>query len=465
MLLSSGVVWFSHMAFAEGKAAIKDATAAAAPSDDPVTLSLNSVVLFALSDNPDVRMALAREQQAEANTGKARAKYYPLIDTVLQESEQYNYPAPRDVSGGVTNTSRREDITLKQNLFDFGQTNATYRSQKQLQTSASLDTKANVENALNDTIQYYLQILQYQQTLKDTQAFVVRLQALVNTVSDMFEAGGTSKATLDYARSRLSSAKNEINNVRSSLNDSISNLEFLTDKLPDFTALPPDDLDPTRLDLPKYLRMAEENNTGVKLAESDIEAQRQKLLAAKDTQYPTFNFLMTGTESMNDGGEVGLLREGQAIVQMNYRVFDGYEQRNQIRLINGQIRETEINREKTIKQLRKQIQLAYNQIVSLRESKKQTLAETASSEALQALNRENFKLGSISIIELIEGEERLDAARARLHSLDTDLYKNTYRLLIASGLLEKDFFCETCQSSLHAADSLSPDDSGAITTR
>ncbi|MCK4946512.1 MAG: TolC family protein [Alphaproteobacteria bacterium] len=413
---------------------------------DVIPLSLNSVILFALSDNPDVRMSLEREKQASANTKKAKSGFYPLIDLAVQSDWQYNNPAPNAEDGGSSNTSSQKSFTMKQVVFDFGKTVSNYRSQKKLQESAKLDTEVNVEDTLNITIENYLQILRYQRTLKDSEVFISRIRDLVKKVEEMYEAGGTSKTTLSYAQSRLSAAELKLNIDRSSLNDSISSLEFLTGKLPIFIASSPDELDPSRLDIYDYIQYSSTNNTSIKLANSDIEARKHKLKATKRAKRPTFNFLLSGDESFNDGGEVGKVRSGKAILQMNYRLFDGYAQRAQVELVSSQISEMKIGREKALRDLNKKIKLAYYQLKSMGEEKQYAQAEIAYSEALQNLNRENFKLGSISIIELIEGEERLDAAYTKLHKLDSDMYANTYHLLIIAGYLKKTFFCQTCNN-------------------
>lgn len=423
---------------------IKQALQGMGTPADAVPLSLNSIVLFALSDNPDVKMALAREEQAQANVGKARAKFFPLIDLVAEGGQEFNDPAGGVVSGGHSNLSRRYTFTARQMVYDWNQTESALRQQKQLEKSSALDTQVNIENTLTDTIQYYLQMLEYQRTMKDTTAFLLRMRGLVKTVSDTYEAGAASKATLDYAKSRLASAENDLNSARSSYNDAVSNLEYLTGKLPAFVAENPDDLDPTRLDLNGYIKMAEAQNTGVELGASDLQALAYKLKAAKRASYPTVNFLVTGEQTFNDSGETEMKDNVEGMLQVNYRLFDGHERKEQVNLVRAQIKELEVNQEKILKDLRREIKLAYNQITATQESIKQAQKEIAASEALQNLNRENFDQGSISIIELIEGEERLNFARNKLHTLSSSLYLDTYRLLITAGILEKGFFCDTC---------------------
>ena len=154
----------------------------------------------------------------------------------------------------------------------------------------------------------------------------------------------------------------------------------MTGKLPIFIASSPDELDPSRLDIYDYIQYSSTNNTSIKLANSDIEARKHKLKATKRAKRPTFNFLLSGDESFNDGGEVGKVRSGKAILQMNYRLFDGYAQRAQVELVSSQISEMKIGREKALRDLNKKIKLAYYQLKSMGEEKQYAQAEIAYSD-------------------------------------------------------------------------------------
>lgn len=415
------------------------------PEEKPVEISLSSIVLFAMSDNPDIKIGRAQEKQAKANVGKAKAKFYPLVDLSAETGLEYNDPAARTFDGGGhTNPNRRMNMSMRQLIYDWGLSQSVYKQQKQLKDSAGIQTRINQESVLNDTIGFYLDILNYQKSLANTEIFVVRLKELNRIIKEMYEGGGTSKATLDYASSRLASAQTDMNNMRASLNDAISNLEFLTGKLPAFTATSPDDLDPMKLDIKQYIDTAQAENSGLLRGKSDLKAMDYKLDAAKKAFYPTVSVVGSAEEKYNDGGEVGTMRNAEAVVQMNFRLFDGHERKEQVNLVRGQREELEIAQEKAVRELMRQVELSYNQIGAIQESIHQTEKEIVSSESLQKTNRENFKYGSINIIELIEGEERLNAARSRVNQLRSDMYLNTYRILVMSGMLKKDFFCEEC---------------------
>jgi len=411
---------------------------------DSVQLSLSSIVMFALDDNPDVEMAKLRVEQAIHNTGRAQAALYPRMDMTLQQGMEYNNPAAGKQKGGLINPSDKIALTFQQLIFDGGVASNTVKQRGVVSDGAKIDVDQNTKAVLNDTVKFYLNVLRYQSTLDDTALFIKRLSDIVGIINKTYEMGGGAKTNADYAQSRMASAESTLESVKSSLNDSISSLEFLTGPMPAFRAAMPDELDPERLPLDEYVKLAEDNNTEVKTAESDIKAMKYKLKADKASYMPTVNFIASGDKSYDDGGYSGRDVNGKAVVQMTYNIFDGYDRRETVSRTESMIDELEYKRTKTLKDMKRQLKLSYNQLISLRNNISKTKAEIASSEALQNLNRQNFEQGTINLIELIEGEERLNAARGKLHQQETDVYMATYKLLIEVGLLKKAFFCSEC---------------------
>ena len=134
----------------------------------------------------------------------------------------------------------------------------------------------------------------------------------------------------------------------------------------------------------------------------------------------------------------------KALFEVSYEIFDGFSRKAANERVKSQVKEIDIQKQKIIKELKRQIKLYYNQLDSIRAAIDSTQDEIISNEALQELNRENFKLGTINLIELIEGEERLNSARIREHRLTYELYLTTYQLLLEVGSLEEQYFCNSC---------------------
>ncbi len=406
---------------------------------EAVDLSLSTMVLFATDENPDLLMARSRQEQMEFFVGEGEAGYYPQISFNAEGGREYiERGNPRSNNLGKTS------VTLNQKLFNGYAIESEVNRRKELVTTAGLDIDIQKENLIKEVMEYYLDILSAQNELKATREFVVEVDKIVKTISEMFEAGAVGKAMLDYARSRQASAYVDLNQAESSLNDGVSSLEFLTGPLPPFKAIRPDQFHPNNIDKSLYVARASVENSFMKKNQVEIDAMQHQLRAERGAYYPSLEFNVKAEQTHDDGGDVGRGRSLKSTVNLTYDIFDGYNTKNKVGRVSGQIKELEYRDDKIFKELKKDIDLAYNQVTSIQNSIRSTNKEIRANKALQSLNRENFKLGSINVIELIESEERLKAAYERKYQLERELYETTYTLLLTTAIINESYFCGSC---------------------
>lgn len=416
------------------------------PRIHPVEMSLSTAILFALNKNPDVEIAKQRTKQARYYADQGKAPLLPQVTMAIDTGAQYDKPtASADGWKSDTVETGEMNLTISQLIFDGQRTTSEVLRRNELVNAGNMKTEIKAQEVIADTIKHYLDVLRYQNAVRDTRLFLTKIKDIVAIVQEMYDAGGTSKTTLDYAQSRLSFAEAEMNNMRSSLNTSVSKLEFLTGELPPFLAEPPDELEPDKYARDFYLELAKQGNYKVLQNAHEKEAANYKVKSEKGRYFPEVSFQLEGITSYNDGGDVGPDRSAGAMLRIDYTLFDGFARRASKSQASSILRELEIKDRKIVKELQRDLDLAYNQVVSLEETIRATEAEIESNVALQKLNRENFKLGEINIIELIEGEERLSASRNKRHRLRSDLMKSTYDLLILAGELTDQYFCKSCE--------------------
>lgn len=411
---------------------------------EPVELSLGTLILFAVDNDPDLQVSKEKKEQLDYFQKEARSDYYPQIQLDIEGGREYIDPT----SGQNSNNTASASVILNQKLFDGFKTINEVRRRGKLIASAEQDIVTVKESLILEVVDYYLDILRFQEVTRVTEDFVVRIDEIVATVADMYEAGAAGKAMLDYARSRQASAYVDLNESRSSLNEAVSNLEFLTGPLPPFLAVFPDQLYPENLRLKDYIRRASKENAFIKKSQAEIEAMKYQLAVEKGEYYPSLDLSIEAEQGHDQGGEVGVDRELSAKINLSYEIFDGFNKKSRVSRAESQVRELRHRDRKVFNSIKRDINLAYNQILALRASISTTREEIRANTALQLLNQENFRLGSLNVIELIEGEERLQDARVRKLRLQKELHENIYNLLAFSAYMEKLNFCTTCESLL-----------------
>jgi len=410
-------------------------------------LSLQTVILFALNNNPDLDMAAAREEQFGHSVDEARANLYPQANLNYEIGREFNDPSSGDdVENGQAAVvgPERFSMTVRQLIYDGKTSTEAVNQRKQVLQSTRIETQILREDIISQVIETYLNIYRLQQVLGANQEFIARMENIHEKIRASFEAGAASRSKFSYANGRLAFAKTDMQNAQAEYNDAISTLEFLTGKLPLFKAAPPEDLDPSVLDLDFYLEMAAKQNQDMILNESNIEAATHQLESEKGRYKPSVYLNFGISQNDNDGGEIGMERDVTSTVQVSYNLFDGFRRRATNKRIQAQISELEFKRRQIIKTLSRDIKQSYNQLTAVQESLRVTDEEIASNVDVRRLNYEKFELGDIDIIELIEGEERLVAARRRLYAYQSEMYMNTYLLMRQVGALHQGNFCDNC---------------------
>ncbi len=403
---------------------------------DAPPLALHEVLELALANNPEVGAALAREEQARWQFREGQVYKYPSIDVVAEGGPEYNRPA--------TASSHNEDITpgrtitfrVTQLLYDGGVSLNESDRRLQVRRTTELETRLIVEEIVVKAAEFYSQVLQHQRSARVAEEFVEEMQSIVSKLEVMFESGAASKLELDFAKARLASARAETGNTRAQLNDALSNLEFLTGPLPEFTAVPPKDIHGLSvLNLHEYIETARKQNATVLLNQSNQRALRYKIRAQRAQFSPILSLNLKSEALADEGGNLAGRNTTEVKLKAEYFLFDGGARRARLNRTRAQLKELQYEDERLFNEVDREVKQAYNQITTNRLTLDATEDEIVANRELRRLNRQNLEMGDISIIELIEVEERLFNSQATWYRVSSEMFKNYYDLQVSSGEL------------------------------
>ncbi len=412
-----------------------------AVGEPAVQRSLMFMLGLALEKNPEIMMALQREQQAHFSMKQARAYRYPSLEFTGTYGPEYNDPSStsaidpnitRDVAPG-----RNSSLSLLKLLYDGGTSKYELRRREEVTNASALETRIVAEDIVSDLVEAYTDVLRFQRDNTDAQQFVVEMQSLTDTLETMFDAGAASKVELDFARSRLASARAETGEVRASLNDAFSNLEFLTGPIDDFIAIEPLRIESTALlPMEDYVTQGMQGNADIMLNQSNQTAARHRIRAENGKRMPTVEFEIRSETLADEGGQLDTRYTHEAKFNVNYLLFDGFNRKFARDGAKARLTELEYEKDMLKKQVKRRISRAYNQVTANQITLAAAGDEVKANKELQRLNRKNLEKGNINIIELIDVEERLYNAQSNRHRLNAEIYQNYYELLLASGLLK-----------------------------
>jgi adhesin transport system outer membrane protein len=417
---------------------------------DAPPLSLESSILFAMSQNPSVKGEVEKIKQAHFAVEDARAAYYPQISMSAKAGHEYDDPASLPTGAAIATrataqvNSMQTDILINQIIYNGFATDEDVERRQALENSTTYGSLVTIEGILQNAVQYYVDVWHYQREVAESEKFVASLGKIGKKVSLMNAAGAESKAKKEYVDSRVAAAHTDLNKVKALLADALSNLESLTGSLPQFTAQRPFQLDPTVRPLESYYNLARTDNNHLLLNESDHAAVQHQLHQQDATYLPTVSLQVDGRHGYDIGGHTGNNWDSSAMVLLDYKLFDGGTRDAAEGRLKSQVTENEFRQIQLERDLDKDIRKAYNQILSTKQDLASNMQEILSSENLQDLYQKQFELGEGDIITMIEGSERLHSARLNSFKLEAAMVVDSYTLLQKVGALRKEKFCASC---------------------
>ena len=197
-------------------------------------------------------------------------RYDEVMSEIIKadQIDEDNKPANTDIAPG-----RNLNLRISKLLYDGGVSVAEENWRMQIRRTTEVETRLVIEKVVTKAIRSYMEILQNQQAASVAEEFVAETQRMVYQISQMHECGAASKIELDFAKSRLASARAQTGNSATQLNDALSSLEFLTGDLLEFIADAPIDVSTVAVDsLLNYMESARKNNAEVLLIASNKTA-------------------------------------------------------------------------------------------------------------------------------------------------------------------------------------------------
>lgn len=402
----------------------------------PRLLSLEEAIELTFMQNPDLGAALAREEQVRWFLRESEAYKYPSVDLVTDFGPEYNRPAANTRDNEDVTPGRSLTIRASQLLYDGKVSVNEENRRRQVQTSTQLETRSLVDELAVSTVNAFVRVLQAQQSFAAAEEFVTEMQRIVARLQVLYDSGAASKLELDFAQSRLASAKGQSGNSRAQLNDAVAELEFLTGDLPVVEAKSPMNIAFLSIQpLDHYVELGLEQSTDILLAESAKKELRFKAKSQLGKFQPILSLNFRSGTFADEGGNI----EPRNITELKLRaemfLFDGGVRRSQLNRTKAEILELDWGFEQIELDVSRRIKQAYNQITANRITLDATNDEILFNTELQTLNAKNLELGEVSIIELIEVEERLFNAKVRAFGIRADMLANYYRLMIGVGTL------------------------------
>jgi adhesin transport system outer membrane protein len=283
------------------------------PSEHELRDLFNRAVQVAIERSPQVQLAQAEFEAAQADVDEARGARWPQVEVGTRS---------RSVSlggGGAGDTSTNAiTVSATTTLYDWGRTTQTIDAREQLSIAAAKRSEAEMENLAFEVSSTIIELGKQRIITDISQQFVERMTTLVKMLGEIVLADPGRSSELTQARARLLQAQAAYDSAYSQAEDAEINLRKFVGDLP--VAVPRVkswNLRPVNLDL-LLARVAD--HPTIQQSQAQAFSADAQARAIKASSLPQLN-LVVGKSTGRDA--LGRQEPVQANLSMTWSAFRG----------------------------------------------------------------------------------------------------------------------------------------------
>ncbi len=412
------------------------------PKDGDIEF-LRTAILDSLTDNPEVQIAKAREDDAHYGVKEARAGFLPHVDASAGSGEEYDYnrgdaniftgKRPAGTDSALLHTEA--SLTLRQYLWDFGLTVNDYRRAKALFEAASWSTKERVEDISFQIASAYISLLQLQRLVELTKENVAAHEKILHTVQIQKDLGLSTGADVSRVQSALSNIKSRLQDRESELQQGKETYRRLTNRLPGQLVEPPQPDAALPVDAESAVGLIESKAPKLMQAVAQRKSLERQLASNKGNYYPKLALEMQGDYKDDVGGKTGQLAGGKALVTLRYNLFNGGADQAVNNRIRSRIREQSYELRRVEREVEQQVRSDYSALQTARDKVNNIHNEVDAAAKVVDLYAEQFKTGKRTVFDLLESQNALFNSKSTQVINKYQAVTSGYRVLQGLGML------------------------------
>lgn len=400
---------------------------------------LAEVIQQALEVHPQVQAGVNSRLAADYQLKAARGGYLPSVDLRGGYGREGTDSRNTRADGNHWQTLSRGEssLSLSQMVFDGFATSSEVGRQSAIVNSRAYGLLATSELIGLDAVQVYLEVLRRQELLRLAEENYRSHQRIYDQIRLRAERGVGSIADRDQADARLAQAHNNLITEQTNLADARVNYFSVVGREPVDLYQPSS----ASIVLPSSLEEARQrmldNNPQLRSAESDIMATERQYDAAKSTFYPRFDVEISRSANNDIDGARGHENEWQAMVRMRYNLFSGGSNKAELRARSYQVNEALDIRNNALRILNEELGMAWNAVLNTRAQLPIAEQYATYSQRVRESYQQQFSLGDRTLLDLLDSENELFAARRRLADVTFAGLYSQYRVKASMGELLK----------------------------
>ncbi|WP_082676737.1 TolC family outer membrane protein [Thiomicrospira sp. WB1] len=392
----------------------------------------------AVLHNPEFRQEIKAYRAIQSELREAQSGYYPTVDLnagIGYEEVDRSDVGGIDNSGGDGLTRKEGSINLTQNLFQGFATQDNVARVKHKRNAQAYQALATANNLAMQMIQAYIDLLKEDELLKLAQNNLDTHLKIFDQIKKRTDAGIGNQVELNQAKARVALAKSSLSAAKNNYDDVKASFRRILGRDPDSLLMKPE----FSIQLPKDIQTATHiallEHPQIKSADEDVFEAKMQYKGSRSQFYPRFDIEISRSMDENINGIQGREENMQAMLRMRYNLYNGGRDSAVRRRTASQYHQAAEIRNNTRRQVIEDLRYAWNANTYISEQLEHISQHINMTHETLIGYRKQFSLGRRSLLDLLNTENEYYGALETLINNEADRLKAQYKIVSGMGLL------------------------------
>jgi adhesin transport system outer membrane protein len=397
-------------------------------------LTLKEAAQSAVLNNPEI---LSRWHTIKAAAGERDVSAGGLLPRVdlLAGTGLENRGATSALPSSRFNRSSAS-LTLTQLLYDGFVTRNDIKRLDHARLVRLFEFFDASENVALEAARAYYDVLRFRELVRLAEDNFVQHRSVFEQTERRVKAKVARAVDLEQIGARLSLAESNLLTETSNLHDTTARFQRIVGFLPS-PEMPPalPLVKNIPIDASAAVREAQQHNGALRAATENVRASSAALASRSGAFRPRFDLRLRRDQAVNLIGVPGSSDATVAEVVMTWNLFNGFSDRARERQFAEQLNVAKDLRDKTCRDIRQTLLIAYNDARKLKEQMGYLDQNKVSVEKARNAYRLQFDIGQRSLLDLLDTENELYQARRSVANAEQDLNLAYARTHAGAGTL------------------------------
>jgi len=391
------------------------AQAAARTALTEPSLTLKDAAQRAVLTNPEVLSRWHTIKAAEGERDSARGALLPRVDLTAAVGPERRSDLGRNNRGSGS-------LSITQLLYDgFAARNELLRLDHTSKVRVFEFFETSEAVAL-EAVRAYFDVIRYRELVRLAEDNFVEHRAVYSQTERRVNAKVARAVDLEQVSGRLALAEANLLTETANLHDTTARFQRLVGRLPTpELPIPPHLSRDIPADPVTAITLAQQRNGALLAAIENVRASQAALASRSGAYTPRLDARVRREQGTNNLASLGSSNSTAAELVLSWNMFSGFADRARERQFAEQVNVAKDLRDKTCRDIRQTLIIAYNDINKLKEQLEHLVVhETAVGKALTAY-RLQFDIGQRTLLDLLDTENELFQARRAVVNARHDL--------------------------------------------